>query len=128
MTKLSDERLGIVRLNLPDGREVALQWTWAIIDRLGHDAIMTRLRSCQKGGAGVGAAAGELLEAATAGAIQAKDVVGAPAAVFPVTPVFNALWRSWELAQYGPDGRPAEDGATNPPKRRTLLGRLFRRR
>lgn len=126
MTQPSDERLGIVRLNLPDGRELKLQWTWAAIDRLGNDAIIAKLKTCQRGVKGVGQAVAALLEAASSGAIMAVDVMEAPAAEYPVNRVFDALWQAWALAQYGPDGRPAGDGPENPRKQKqTLFGRLW---
>lgn len=127
---MSDERLGIVRLALPDGRTVALQVTYEALDAIGYAGVIDLLKVVQKGRAGSQAAMAELLAVMSAGAISVDDVRSSPVAAFPTSVCLQALWDCWSLAQYGPDGRPAEDGAENPPKSRrpTLLSRLFGRR
>lgn len=126
---MNDARLGIVRLPLPDGRQVALQLTFAALDANGHDWLLDRFKVLQKGRAGTSSALGDLLEVLTAGAITKADVIVAPVAAFPLSPCMKACWDAWELAQYGPAGRSAEAGPANPPTRRpTLWRRLFGRR
>lgn len=126
---MNDARLGIVRLSLPDERQVALQLTFAALDVKGHDWLLDRFKVLQKGRAGASSALGDLLEVLTAGAITRADVIAAPVAVFPLSPCMKACWDAWELAQYGPAGRSAEAGPANPQTRRpTLLRRLFGRR
>lgn len=126
---MNDARLGIVRLSLPDGRQVALQLTFAALDANGHDWLLDRFKVLQKGRAGTSSALGDLLEVLTAGAITKADVIVAPVAAFPLSPCMKACWDAWELAQYGPGGRSAEAGPANPQKARpTLLRRLFGRR
>lgn len=126
---MNDDRLGIVRLSLPDERQVALQLTFAALDAKGHDWLLDRFKVLQKGRAGASSALGDLLEVLTAGAITKADVIGAPVAMFPLSPCMKACWDAWELAQYGPAGRSAEAGPANPQTRRpTLWRRLFGRR
>lgn len=126
---MNDARLGIVRLPLPDGRQVALQLTFAALDAKGHDWLLDRFKVLQKGRAGASTALGDVLEVLTAGAITQADVLAAPVAAFPLSPCMKACWDAWELAQYGPSGRSAEAGPANPQKSRpTLLKRLFGRR
>jgi len=126
---MNDARLGIVRLPLPDGREVALQLTFAALDAKGHDWLLEQFKVLQKGRAGASSALGELLEVLSDGAITKADVLAAPAAAFPLSPSMKSCWDAWELAQYGPAGRSAEAGPANPRQSRpTLLRRLFGRR
>ena len=44
----TDERLGIVRLPLPDGRAVPLQLTYAALDAKGHDWLLDQFKAMQK--------------------------------------------------------------------------------
>lgn len=127
---MNDARLGIVRLPLPDGREVALCLTFTALDALGHDGLLERFKLLQKGRAGAQTAMAELLEVMSAGAVSKTDVMEAPVAAFPLTPCMRALWAAWELAQYGPSGRSAEAGPENPlrSRRRTLWSMLSGRR
>lgn len=126
----SDLRLGIVRLSLPDGRSIPLQLTYAALDTKGHDWLLDQFKAIQKGRSGSSTAVAELLEVLSDGVLKSQDILSAPAAVYPVSSTLKALWSAWELGQYGPDGRPAEDGAANPPLSRqpTLWARLWRRR
>ena len=126
---MNDARLGIVRLPLPDGREVALQLTFAALDAKGHDWLLDQFKALQKGRAGASSALGELLEVLSGGAVTKADVMAAPVAVFPLSVCMRSCWDAWELAQYGPAGRSAEAGPANPqPPRPTLWRRLFGRR
>lgn len=125
---MNDARLGIVRLPLPDGREVALQLSFKALDSIGHIGVLERFKVLQKGRAGSQTAMAELLEVMSGGAITQADVSDAPVASYPTGVCLSALWAAWELAQYGPSGRPAADGDANPPMRRpirwsTLFGR-----
>lgn len=126
---MNDARLGIVRLPLPDGREVALQLTYHALDARGHGWLLEQFKTLQKGRAGAQAAMADLLEVMSHGAVTKADVMASPVAAFPLSPCMAALWSTWELAQYGPAGRSAEAGPENPPKRRpTLLNMIFGRR
>ena len=126
---MNDARLGIVRLPLPDGREVALQLTFQALDAKGHDWLLEQFKALQKGRAGASSALGELLEVLSAEAITKADVMAAPVAAFPLSICMRSCWDAWDLAQYGPAGRSAEAGPANPqPHRRTLWRRLFGRR
>lgn len=129
---MNDARLGIVRLPLPDGREVALQLTHAALDARGHAWIIEQFRILQKGQAGEATALAGLLAVMSGGAISEQDVQTAPPAAYPLNPCTSACWDAWQLAQHGPSGRPAEEGAANPQSRRPtplrrLFGRLFGR-
>lgn len=112
-----DQRLGIVRLPLPNGREVALQVTYRDIDRHGPDWALERFKTIQKGKAGASTAMAELLELFSGGALTAEEIMSAPAAAYPMSPCLKSAWDAWSLAQYGPDGRSADDGDANPRKR-----------
>lgn len=109
MIQPSDDRLGIVRLPLPDGREVVLQWTYAALDRIGHVWVSERFVIAAKGREGSLVAVAELLEAATNGGVKAEDVIKGGLAAYPLVPCSEALWRSWELAKFGPKGEVADD-------------------
>lgn len=126
----TDERLGIVRLPLPDGRAVPLQLTYAAMDAKGHDWLLEQFKAIQKGRAGSSTAMAEALEVLSAGEIQAVDVLAAPMAAYPLAACLKASWQAWELAQYGPQGRSVEADPENPPKsaRPTWLRRIFGRR
>lgn len=125
MSDASDLREGIVRLPLPGGRAVALQLTFAVLDAYGHDWIITQFRALQKGKKASATARAELLEALSCGAVTADEVARAPVAAYPMADTMKALWRAWELAQYGPDGRSAEEAPENPQKRRVTWWRRF---
>jgi len=126
---MNDARFGIVRLDLPDGRSVALQLTYAALDARGHQWMLDSFRAVQKGKPGSASALADLLEVLSGGAITAAEVNAAPAAAYPLGHAMKACWSAWEIAQYGPQGRPAEDGAENPPqsRRRTRWSTLFGR-
>lgn len=125
----TDERLGIVRLPLPDGRAIPLQLTYAALDAKGHDWLLDQFKAMQKGKPGASLAMAEALEIMSAGQLKAADVMAAPMAEYPMAECLRSCWRAWELAQHGPSGRPAEDGAENPrpSPRRTWWGRIFGR-
>lgn len=130
---MNDARLGIVRLPLPDGRAVPLQLTYRALDAHGHDWLLEQFKIVQKGRAGSSTALGELLDLMSAGEIKAADVEAAPMAAYPLATCLKALWATWDLAQYGPQGRQADDGGENPPRSarptwsRRIFGRLFGR-
>lgn len=126
---MNDARLGIVRLPLPDGRAVPLCFTYAAIDKQGHDWLLEQFKSVQKGKAGSSQALADLLDLASDGEIAAADVMAAHMAEYPLSACLKSLWAAWELAQHGPAGRSAEDGPANPqPRRLTLWSSLFGRR
>ena len=126
----TDERLGIVRLSLPDGRAVPLQLTYAALDAKGHDWLLEQFKAMQKGKPGASLAMAAALEVMSAGQVQAADVMTAPMAQYPMAECLKACWKAWELAQYGPSGRPASDGAENPQPspRKTWWGHIFGQR
>jgi len=127
---MNDERLGIVRLPLPDGRTIPLQLTYQALDTRGHDWMLDQFRAMQKARTGSARAIAELLEVLSQGEVVASDVMTAPAGDYPLSATMKALWAAWEIAQYGPAGRPAEDGKVDPQLsvRQTWLKRLFGRR
>lgn len=126
---MNDARLGIVRLELPDGRSVPLQLTYERLDARGHDWMLEQLKSVQKGRAASSTALAELVDVLSGGEITASAFTAAPMAEYPLATTLKAIWATWELAQYGPAGRPASDGAANPRKpRQTLWSSLFGRR
>lgn len=126
----TDERLGIVRLSLPDGRTVPLQLTYTAMDANGHDWLLEQFKAVQQGRAGSATALGELLAVMSGETVKAADVTSAPMAAYPLAHCLKALWTAWELAQYGPQGRSVEADPANPPKRRrpTLWKRIIGRR
>lgn len=125
----TDERLGIVRLPLPDGRAIPLQLTYAALDAKGHDWLLDQFKAMQKGKPGASLAMAEALEIMSAGQLKAADVMAAPMAEYPMAECLRSCWRAWELAQHGSSGRPAEDGSENPrlSPRKTWWGRIFGR-
>ena len=125
---MNDARLGIVRLDLPDGRAVALQLTHAALDAKGHAWVIEQFKVLQKGQPGEASALAGLLSVLSSGAISEEDVRSAPPAVYPLNPCTAACWEAWQQGQHGPSGRPAEEGTANPRSRRpTLWKRLFGR-
>lgn len=123
----TDERLGIVRLILPDGRAIPLQLTYAALDAKGHDWLLEQFKAMQKGRSGASTALAEALEVMSAGEIKAVDVLAAPMATYPLAHCLKASWKAWELAQYGPAGRSVEADTDNPQKsaRPTWSRRIF---
>ena len=126
----TDERLGIVRLPLPDGRAVVLQLTYAAMDAKGHDWLLAQFKAVQQGRSGGSTALAEALEVMSSGQIKAADVLAAPMAAYPLAHCLKACWSAWELAQYGPQGRSVEADTANPRKsaRPTWLRRIFGQR
>lgn len=127
---MNDPREGIVSLNLPDGRTIPLQLTYAALDAKGHDWLLEQFKAMQKGRSGGSTALAEALEVMSAGQIKAADVLSAPMAAYPLAVCLKAVWAAWELAQYGPQGRSVEADTANPRKsaRPTWLRRIFGRR
>lgn len=125
----TDERLGIVRLPLPDGRAIPLQLTYAALDAKGHDWLLDQFKAMQKGKPGASLAMAEALEIMSGGQLKAADVMAAPMAEYPMAECLRSCWRAWELAQHGPSGGPAADGSENPrlSPRKTWWGRIFGR-
>lgn len=129
MTRPADARLGIVRLPLPDGREVALQLTYERLDTCGHSWVLAKLDELQKGKAGASTAMAELLELFANGAVTAAEIKRDGPTAYPIGPCTLAIWEAWELAYHGPGGRPEKAATSDPQKRRpTLLSKLFGRR
>ena len=125
---MRDARDGIVRLDLPDGRSVPLCLSYEALDKYGHQWVIDQLKVVQKGKAGAQKALAELLELLTGGDLTAEAVMTAPVQAYPLGHCLKAVIESWELAQYGPDGRSGEDAPANPQNRRlTLWARLTRR-
>jgi hypothetical protein len=123
MSEANDKRQGIVRLPLPDGRDVALQLTFAVLDARGHDWFIEQMKAMQKGRATSATARAELIEALSSGAVTAEDMASAPVSDYPLAASMKAIWAAWEIAQYGPDGRSGDEAAANPPKARATLWR-----
>lgn len=126
----SDDRLGIARLSLPDGREVPLQLTYAAMDVHGHDWILEQIRVMQRGKAGSAKAVADALEVLTGGELTADIIMASPVASYPLAPSIKAIWSAWELAQHGPPGRSVEADAPDPQKRArpTWLRRIIGKR
>lgn len=125
----TDKRQGIVRLPLPDGRDVALQLTFAALDSRGHDWFIEQMKVMQKGRAASATARAELIEALSGGAITVDDMAVASVSAYPLAPTMKAIWSAWEIAQYGPEGRSGDEAPANPLKSRpTLWKHIFGRR
>lgn len=71
----ADDRLGIARLQLHDGREVAIRFTWSRIDAVGRDWIVERMQAVVAGKAGCQGALTELLVLASGGVLRAEDLM-----------------------------------------------------
>lgn len=121
---IPDRRLGIVRVHLPDGRSVPLQFTYARIDERGHGWVSDQFKAVAKGGAGSSAAMAALLDVASGGQIEADGFLAAPMATYPLQPVANGLWEAWSLAKNGPDKEVAEDGEAPLSRLRILWAML----
>ena len=104
---MNDERLGIVPLDLADGRSIPLRFTWARIDAVGRDWIVTRLQSVIEGKTGCQAALAELIVLASGGAITAADLFDEDKPVLPFEVSSEALLNAWTLARFGPSGKAA---------------------
>ena len=126
---MNDERAGIVRLELPDGRTVSLQLHYAAMDVRGHGWIIEQLEVLQRAKGGSDRAIADLLEVFTGGEIVSEQVMAGSAAAYPIGPCTRAIWSAWGLAFHGPTGRPAEDSEPDPQPAapptwwRRLLGR-----
>ena len=122
---MNDSRLGISRLPLHDGREVALRFTWSRIDAVGRDWIVERFQSVISGKPGCQAALVELLVLASGGVLTASDMLSEDIEPIPFEEGFKALEEAWLLARFGPS-RKADGQPANPPKsRRTWWRRFF---
>lgn len=128
---MTDARDGIVRLDLPDGRSVPLQLSYAALDARGHDWMLAQFKAVQKAKTGSSTAMADLLEVLSSGEIDAAAMLAGPVSAYPLSSCLKATWAAWEIAQYGPQGRPAEEGPANPQTARpwrTLWNSLFGRR
>lgn len=123
----TDERLGIVRLSLPDGRTVPLRFTWARIDAVGREWIVKQFETIIAGKDGCQAAMAEMLVLASGGEVSATDLLSEHGEPLGFETAFKALEDAWTLARFGPTRRPAEDGPANPQKTRRTWWRLFRK-
>ena len=112
---MNDERLGIVTLDLGDGRSIPLRFTWARIDAVGRDWIVTRLQGVIEGKTGCQAALAELIVLASGGAITAADLFDEDKAVLPFEASSEALLNAWALARFGPSGK-ASGQPSDPQK------------
>lgn len=113
---MSDAREGIVRLDLPDGRSIPLQMSYAAMDVRGHGWVIEQLETLQRAKAGSTRAIADLLEVFSAGEIVSEQVMAGSAATYPIGPCTRAIWSAWGLAFHGPAGRPAEDSEPDPQK------------
>lgn len=123
---MNDARLGIVRLPLPDGRQVALRFTWARIDAVGRDWIVNRFQDVIGGKAGCQAALVELLVLASGGDLTAADLLSDDHEPLPFEESYRALEDAWLMARFGPT-RKAAGQPENPQKSRRIWWRLFSR-
>lgn len=121
---MNDARLGIARLPLPDGREVALRFTWSRIDAVGRDWIVERFQSIINGKPGCQAALVELLVLASGGVLSATDMLSEDIEPIPFEDGFHALEDAWLLARFGPS-RKADGQPANPPKSRPIWWKRF---
>lgn len=121
---MNDERLGIVRLELPDGRSVALRFTWSRIDAVGRDWIVQRFQDAIGGKAGCQAALVELLVLASGGEITATSLLSEEQEPLPFEAAYKSLEEAWLLARYGPS-RKARGQPENPQKSPTTWWRRF---
>jgi len=123
----SDARMGIARLLLPDGQEVALRFTWSRIDAVGRDWIVDRLQTAITGKAGCQGALAELLVLASGGLLAASDLLSDGREPVPYEAAFKAVEDAWILARFGP-ARKADGQPGNPQKsRQTWWKRIWRR-
>uniref|UniRef100_UPI00289FF983 hypothetical protein n=1 Tax=Brevundimonas nasdae TaxID=172043 RepID=UPI00289FF983 len=88
---ISDVRLGVARLPLQDGREVALQFTWSRIDAVGRDWIVERMQAAVAGKAGCQTALSELLVLASGGVLKAEELMSEDAGGLSYEAAFTAL-------------------------------------
>lgn len=125
---VKDDRLGIVRLSLPDGRTAPLRFTWARIDAVGREWIVEKFAAIIAGKAGCQAAMAELLVLASGGAIETSELLSEDGeTLVGFEAAFEALNDAWLIARFGPT-RKAPGQPENPPKRRpTRLRRFFAR-
>lgn len=124
---MNDSRLGIVRLPLPDGREVALRFTWARIDAVGREWIVQRFQDAIDGKAGCQGALVELLVLASGGELTAAAMLSDDEEPVPFEEAYRALEDAWLLARFGPT-RKAPGQPENPRKSRLTWWRRFFRR
>ena len=121
---MNDARLGIVRLPLPDGRQVAIRFTWARIDAVGRDWIVERFQDVINGKPGCQAALVELLVLASGGELSASDMLSDEKEPLPFEEAYRALEDAWLLARFGPT-RKASGQPENPRTNRLTWWRRF---
>lgn len=78
--------------------------------------MLEQFRIVQKAKAGAQSSLADLLEVLSDGALSAKSIMAAPVHAYPLGHCLASAWSAWEIAQYGPAGRPAEEGPANPQK------------
>lgn len=122
---MSDERRGIVPLPY-DGRMVPLRFTWAAIDKLGRGGVAERLEVAAVGGPGDMTALSELVEAASAGEIEADALMTGEV---PFQEAFEAVLTAWALASRRPAGAERDENPLNRlwTSLKTLWRRLWQR-
>lgn len=127
---MNDAREGIVRLSLPDGRVIPLQLTYAALDARGHGWMLDQFKMVQSSKAGAERAMADLLEVLSDGGVTANEIMSGPVHAFPLGHCLKSALKAWEIAQYGPHGRSADEAPANPlrPPRRTLWSMLITRR
>lgn len=127
---MKDEREGIVRLDLPDGRSIPLCLTYRALDARGHGWMLDQFKMVQSSKAGAEKAMADLLEVLSDGGVTSAEIMSSPVHAFPLGHCLKSALKAWEIAQYGPAGRSADEALANPqkPPRRTLLSMLTMRR
>ena len=123
---MNDERLGIVSLDLPDGRAAPLRFTWARIDAVGRDWIVTRLQSVIEGKQGCQAALAELIVLASGGAVTASDLFDEAQPVLPFEVSSDALLNAWALARFGPSRKATGQPLDPQPSPKTQSNRRWK--
>lgn len=110
---MNDERLGIVRLSLPDGRTVPLQFTWRAVDALGRGGVSELLEKAGSGEPGDMDAMARLIEASSSGRITRDELMDG---ALPFNDAFVPVLRAWTLA-----ARRPVNASENPLKRLLTL-------
>jgi hypothetical protein len=112
---VSDERLGIVPLSMPDGRTVPLRFTWRAIDTLGAARVGELLEAAGSGRPGDMTALAALVEAASGGKVSVDDLMNGQAPAFG--PCYLAVLTAWAGATRVPQGEDGDKADANPLQR-----------
>lgn len=109
---MSDDRRGVVPLDLADGRTILLRFTWRAIDTIGRVGVTEMIEKVGAGEAGDMSALAKLIEAASNGAVNADDMMDDHLVSF--THGYVAVIKAWAAAARRPEGA---ERAENPPRR-----------